>query len=332
MKIIKLENFLNPNNDIRYYTNKADDYKNPKQIGYATNYILGKNAPFILDVDLDEFVKNSMNTMFKTDSLSKINTVNIVIDSFRVDNKSDLLMNHAKYTSNLKYNFKASNGKQYSFKSVYNKTRTHFDENNDALRNLVYEGLTGTAKEFLNFYDNQNSDNYKKNILNDTIFVESLTKGYNDHESSFLIDFYTGSKIKSSYSLAYSYDLLPQDSRLSHNFDIKYTYLKLKDQDNYKDVRFSLINLGYSLRQFFNSERDKLFISCGVDVTLSRENFNNSKNENNSKTIYGTVIEANLGYKLGIIVLKAGIDDMILFNSDILNSCNWLNFGISVQM
>lgn len=329
----KLTKVTNMPDDSRYTTDKFSDYFNPKQIGHATHYILGKNAPLLLDIDLDEFVKNSMNTMLKSELSSKANKIDIVIDSFRVDNKSELWANKAKYISNIKYNFKAADGKMYSFESVYNKVAMQFIDVKNALKGLLYSGLAGTMKDFIAFYDNPDNSLYKRKIVNDTVFVKLQNKEYKDYASSFLLDLCIGDRINSSYSIGYNYNYLPQYSQNSYNAGLKYMYLHLKDENKYKRASFSLLDAGYSIQHFFNEQRNKSFISGGADLFVGKEHLTNDSNEVKKGFIFGPAVNINAGYKLSCFAIQVGVNEMYIFDSDIKNKF-WtrVNLGIAIQL
>jgi hypothetical protein len=163
---------INVNYKMKYYKdpnlalnglviNKVDDKRFDENSTTDLRYNIGsslapvKDGRVLLNVPLPEFVKNSMNTMLKSDGTVKNTFVDIEINSFEVSAKTNPFEEIADFKSEMIFTYKDANGKNVSYKSSIT-TQKKYDNNNitysEALELISYEGMVEVEKDFIQYY------------------------------------------------------------------------------------------------------------------------------------------------------------------------------------
>jgi len=319
----------------------VDNRENTSSIGTAQVGLFNKEVPYQIDEELSNFVRRSINNMiFENIDSSKILPIKVVIDEFKVYEKTGMFSEIGYFDCKLNFIYPYTDDSLIVINTNSRKEYSGMDVTN-SLEDLIYSGIAECVNDFVIQFEKKISNYLVESKISTRIFqyqaqddltnkiaVKSEVMENNDN-INIGFSYSTGNDVDYGVQLLYQkYDSL--SSNLYGGFGYSVQYIRLKDTYVLSDAFFLNYSYRYALRYYLHNQNDGLYFGGSFKLLFGSERISYLDGEDYN-FFFGVTVEEAIGYSINDnVMLELGSYQIKLFNSDLLSSDVGYFFGILI--
>jgi hypothetical protein len=322
-------------------------------LGIAQVGILNRKVPYNLDLPVAEFVGKSFAQMLSVRNDSLFVPLKIIIYRFLAHEKSGMLSENGYFYCDLSFVYPDSSGSLDTVDTYTEEQNSAMDVTN-GLENLMYKGISKCVDLFLDKYQ-QKGSSYLTSAFDTTIFIDNIKNKNNFFDSNMgtpdtanitptrynyvssmthrAVDDYFGFSYVAGNNVKFGIQLLYQryDSLGSHycaGFGYLFLYYDVENPSQYLKGYFLNFGYRYYLRYFPSENKNGLYFSGGIGLTLGNERIDYGY-RNETHFFAGPTFEEAIGISINNrVLMEIGSYQLKLFGSDLLPDDVGYSFGI----